>query len=180
MSRICARRLHLLAGHHVKVPDRCLLVVFYTLLAYLLSVYDIPSAAFSIGSWIHLLFLLSFSYYMFFPLLLMSRMRYQFAGLLAINPRHFHDRFLASCNQCILFFPIYNYSLAVLRRIPGVLKSYWQVFVTDASRLSRGMSSVCSCCGVCRWLLLFAFGKFYLQSAISGFVLCDLVDLVFT
>ena len=23
-SRICARRLHLLAGHHVKVPDRCL------------------------------------------------------------------------------------------------------------------------------------------------------------
>ena len=23
-SRICVRRLHLLAGHHVKVPDRCL------------------------------------------------------------------------------------------------------------------------------------------------------------
>ena len=23
-SRICVRRLHLLAGHHVNVPDRCL------------------------------------------------------------------------------------------------------------------------------------------------------------
>ena len=28
-SRICVRRLHLLAGHHVKVPDRCQLVICY-------------------------------------------------------------------------------------------------------------------------------------------------------
>ena len=37
-SRICVRRLHLLAGHHVKVPDRCVLSVYIYIYIYIVVI----------------------------------------------------------------------------------------------------------------------------------------------
>ena len=95
-----------------------------------------------------------------FPLLLISRMRYKFAGLLAINPRHFHDRFWPLAISVFCFsrstITLWLYSVAYPVSWNPIGKYSWQML--------PGCREACHRCVV---IVVCAFGFFFLRSGSS-------------